>query len=561
MKKSAPAGTETGSEPLAKEEGARWLGFLAVLYPMVLYSRLLRSFPFASDDFEWVYFRIPGYLEALRDRQFPPLLFPSAFEGAGYAFPLFYPPFSHWVAAGSTALVGSPIRGVHLSFYASVILASLAMYHLARTLTGSSVFGLVAAVMYTALPYHTVDIYLRGALAESWSFVWYPLIVHAGIRTIREGRINCGFPLAVAGLILSHTVMALYFATACGLALVWVWHRYGANVGYRLLAGALAGAGLTLWYIIPSQSMLGGVWASLPELMQTSKEAVRNSAPRPENRFYGLDMVPWIMVLVVLRILFKENRQQALSSLGRLWGLIAVSVLFTAFVYLPGPFLWLLPQPFAYVQFSWRMFAISGFSLTLLVVLLARHLPGKRMPIYLSITATIVALPYVILMGGGQPFGRGEQPSFQADGLKTYTVRGDYLPRPVLLPDVEDALRGVRERADSAGISFQRKGNSIWARGVGVPGEEVVFPRFFYPIYHARDQDGRTLDIRPQDGFVAVQASEHTDAVKISIATPGALLWGLLASVLVAVLWCSFALMDRREHPSPKQRRSGGQSH
>jgi len=510
---------------------------------MILYARLLRSYPFESDDFQWVYQRIPGYFDALRDGQFPPRIFPNAFDGGGYAFAHFYPPISHWVATGFAALTGSPVWGVHLSFYASVVLASVAMFRLGRALTGSALLGAVAAVIYTALPYHIVDVYLRGALAESWSFVWFPLIVHAGVSSVRAGRVTWVFPLAVAGLILTHTLIALYFACALGLALLWVCSCYGYGVALRLLAGGIVGASLSLWYILPTQAMLEGVWASVPELMQTSEEAVRRAAPRPGSAFFLLDLPPWFMVFVALKVLIQERRALAWESIRDVAGLLLLALGFSVYAYLPGLYQWLLPSIFAYVQFPWRVFAITGFLCTLLAILLARAVGGTRLPVFFLVAACSIALPYAIRMGGGERPVDGRQVAYHADGATTYTVVGDYLPRPILLPQALEALQQVRSEAASIGVVFDRNRGAIRAHGPR-GGTEVVFPLFHYPLYRAETKQGQPLTVLNRGGFVAVQFPDGSDSVVIRVSNPRTFWWGLALGVATSLFWC---VLVRRE--------------
>src|SRR3989344_5265294 len=68
------------------------------------------------------------------------------------------------------------IDSVKLVFFFSIFLSGLTMFVLAKELWGK-LAGLTSALFYMTLPYRAVDVYVRGALAESFSFVWLPLIL------------------------------------------------------------------------------------------------------------------------------------------------------------------------------------------------------------------------------------------------------------------------------------------------------------------------------------------------------------------------------------------------
>jgi hypothetical protein len=91
------------------------------------------------------------------------------------------------------------------------------MYLFTRSLFGP-LAATVGAVVYATLPYQLVDLYVRGALAESWAFVWLPLAALCLLRAWvdRRPHWSIGLAVTVAGLILTHNVTALLFLPALG---------------------------------------------------------------------------------------------------------------------------------------------------------------------------------------------------------------------------------------------------------------------------------------------------------------------------------------------------------
>src|SRR5205807_5151329 len=85
---------------------------------------------------------------------------------------------------------------------------------------------------YVYAPYRLVDLYVRGALAEHFAFVFFPLVLWAGRRTVRSAlgrglraRGTQGYivatALALAALVMTHDAIAIPFLP---LALAyWAW--------------------------------------------------------------------------------------------------------------------------------------------------------------------------------------------------------------------------------------------------------------------------------------------------------------------------------------------------
>lgn len=85
------------------------------------------------------------------------------------ALPYLLAEFLRWLGAGGV----QAIKAVYLLGFVS---SGLGIYLLGKEFYGAP-GGLVAAVVYVYLPYHLATVYVRGAYAEAWAFVLYPLIL------------------------------------------------------------------------------------------------------------------------------------------------------------------------------------------------------------------------------------------------------------------------------------------------------------------------------------------------------------------------------------------------
>ena len=76
------------------------------------------------------------------------------------------------------------------------------------------------AIVYMLVPYHVVvDLYNRAALAETWAFVWMPLVLYGVLKFSQsERRISVGIAIGFALLMLFTLVdRSALFLGAAGL--------------------------------------------------------------------------------------------------------------------------------------------------------------------------------------------------------------------------------------------------------------------------------------------------------------------------------------------------------
>ncbi len=183
----------------------------------------------ALSVFAWAPLTAPGYFLKAHDAPHT-LFFLNAFDqtlrdgyaiprwgtdfalGYGYPLFLFLSPLAYYVAEAFHLLGAGLTAAVKLTFALSFVLSGLTMYLLGRRLLGRSA-GLVAGALYLYVPYHLVDVYVRGDLAESFAYIFMPLCLWTFTRLLerRNGRDLAWAGLSYAGLLLAHNGTALLF--------------------------------------------------------------------------------------------------------------------------------------------------------------------------------------------------------------------------------------------------------------------------------------------------------------------------------------------------------------
>ncbi|MBI2641114.1 glycosyltransferase family 39 protein [Candidatus Roizmanbacteria bacterium] len=131
--------------------------------------------------------------------------------GFGFGYPLynFYPPFIYYLAELFHLLGFSYIWSIKLLIMAGFFLASIGIFYLMKRFIGRAA-GFLSAALYTFFFYHSITVYVRGALAEFFSFSILPFLFLTIDRLNERPTFKNGilFGILFAVLILIHPLIA-----------------------------------------------------------------------------------------------------------------------------------------------------------------------------------------------------------------------------------------------------------------------------------------------------------------------------------------------------------------
>lgn len=545
---------------------------------------LLRSGYWRSDDGLIHLFRLAALERAVAAGAWYPRLFPEFAFDYGFAVLHYYAPLSYYVGLFFTSLGLNTVNAMKAAFALSLVASAVAMWWLARDVWENEAAGILAAAIYTYLPYHLADVYVRGALAESWAFFWWPLVLWAVWRE-RWGLCVAG----LAGLVLTHNLSALLFAP---LFAVWwaiiTWERrlpeqpilaYWLSAARKLAVVVVLAAFISAFYWLPV--LLETRWVLLAvdvggrgftrHLYPWHEWIARTFFYRyfPHQQVAAEHPLSWAHLALLLIIPAAAWKwQHRLPSKKLFWALEGVLVVTLFLLTASSRPLWeLIVVPFGMVQYPWRWLGISVCLTALLSGVLVYRMPGRRWQsmfvVGWTITLAASSLPFVPRERLDVPVARMPEVMWEADYAAQQigaTWTAEYLPRwvreerwavprPVERPEV--GLTAAVERAQLVEVSPWRYVLEVEARAP----TELRLHQFYLPAWQAR-VDGQPAPTWPSTslGLVTVNVSTGHHRVEINWHPTRAVRVGTWLSLLSLAGWIGWEISQRWRHWSRQER-------
>ncbi len=379
------------------------VGFLVVLLIcfVAIWPFLSRAGLPRETDAELHIYRLAELSRLVRGGELYPRWSPHFYYGYGYPIFNFYAPLAYYLGLLIELLPPfDAVEAVKALFVAGLLVAGVAMYGFVRDNWGRSA-GFVAAAAYVYAPYiQYVDPHARGDLAESLSFAAFPLALWALHRFMNSGRALpwLASVIAVAGVILSHNLMAMVFFALLTGWVAWQWvlqlvrRRRGRNAASKAIGptgkplpasvgllplALLLGVGLSAFFWLPValeqdavnlSSLIGdgshfdfrNHFLSLSQLLAPTQMLDWGAT---EQRFvFGLGIAQWLLGLTGIVFIILGRVRQRGEALYFVIAFISVLFLMTS----ASLVVWELVPLLEYLQFPWRLL---GPAVALLAVL------------------------------------------------------------------------------------------------------------------------------------------------------------------------------------------------
>jgi hypothetical protein len=304
-----------------------------------------------------------------------------------YGAPLFqfYPPLVSYLGLLFYGLGLGYIGAAKATFAVSLLLAGWGIYLYARAVLQNRAAAWLSALLYIAAPYLLLDIYERGAAAETLALALLPWLLWA-LRGQVVGEERHFFWLSaglIAALILTHNITALFVLPAVVgyVVLLALYERKGSTLAPIALS-LLLGLGLAGFYWLPAMREVKHTYAEQYMLSAESDVtqnllawrdvvqptlAVEYTGPL-RFRFALRPLLFGLMGLLALPFLHRRPRFEV--------GILALAWLVVLFLQTEQAlFFWQEMPLVRFIQFSWRLYGLATLSTALLAGAVIAALP------------------------------------------------------------------------------------------------------------------------------------------------------------------------------------------
>lgn len=344
-------------------------------------------------------------------------------RGFGAPTTSYYPPGVYYLTSAFYAISHDwivALLGTHLLMMAASAIAFL--FYIRQFVSNRA--AAIATTAYIFLPYHLLDQYQRGAMAEMLGFIWMPLMLLFGERLFRrrevevpgEGRpAGSGILLNLAGLaasygafLWSHPPTAYQFSLAFGIyMLVFAWLRRELR-GLILVGCAIAlGVMLSAAYMYPAaleQDLIRHEYVSETWPYHSTYVFVHHLPYKSAGGFFRLVDAIWIFgALITLAsgaLIFTLQRQRLAWRLRERAIVWFITGCFASFMMLKySAFIGRYIPKIDIGVFTWRMLSITTLVAALFAGLCA-HLASEKLNLLRGRRLLFASLAGIIAFGG-----------------------------------------------------------------------------------------------------------------------------------------------------------------
>src|SRR6185369_9866145 len=374
---------------------------LVIFLSAAFLSPLLSHTFYESHDGEAHLARFAAYTKAFQDGQFPPRWAGDLNFGYGTPVFIFYYPLPGYLAS-LMHFGGMSFEMIFkLLMIAGFLLAPICFYLWAKLLFKKEV-AVIGALLYGLAPYHFLDLYVRGDIAEVLAFIFVPLVFWAIEKTVTEkknmfiiwGGIFYGL------LILSHNGVSLMFSP--------VFLLYGIirSKNKKLFASIVVlffiGLVLSAFFWMPAlyegryvntKLFIGNMYKdNFPTVLQLiiSRWGFGADVAKANGLSPQLGLIPFGFAVAACSLFFKEKKKRKIF--GMWLGVFAAAV----FITLPiSNSVWSHISLLRLYEFPWRFVGLVSFAAAVLACFVLEKIHNKKIFIVLLLAILITSLPLV----------------------------------------------------------------------------------------------------------------------------------------------------------------------
>lgn len=475
--------------------------------------------------------RIYQMEKCFMDGQIPCRWVPDMAYGYGQALFNFYSAFPYYTGIIIRILTPLSIIGTIKALFAlSLLGGAVGMYFLAKEFWGHR-GGLISAILYTYAPYRALDVYVRGALAESFALAIYPFLWLYFYRLIKYGGYKniAGVSLSLMALLTTHNISTMIFTP---LTLLWVLGWIVVSRNWRAIisvaAAGFLGVGLASFFILPAlfeqniiqtqyltqgYSDYRGHFVTLNQLFVDRSWGDGPSIFGPnENISFQIGWPHWWLVipgvLAVFYLIFNRQKK-ALGLLALAFFMFAG--FFTFLTHSKSIYVWEAVPIMSFIQFPWRFLGLTVFFLSLGGGVIALLPKFKTLGVLVVTSLTIILnYNYFIPVNYSRLVTDNEKLTGVAFELQQKAAILDYLPKTAKKAPESVAFEMPKTISGSAVVKNFDKGSNRFSFDVEAYTEtQIEVPVMYFPGWTLLVNDKeRSPEIHGDYGLIKLSLDE-----------------------------------------------------
>lgn len=523
---------------------------IAFLFP------LLNPYFYISHDGEAHVARFAAYYQAYTDGQFPARWAGGLNQDFGSPVLIFYYPLPGTLASLIHSFGINFEESFKILMAVSFVLSPISFYLWISRKVRKDV-AIMGGLLYGLAPYHFLNTYVRGDIAEMMALALTPLVFlfidkitkKAAITTIVFGS------LTYALLILSHNAVSLMFSFAIfGYTLLQFFKRGGdKQLIYQYTSILVLGLGLSAFFWIPAlyesrftnaslfvgnmfrehfppaSSLIYSSWGFGPDVNKAG-----GLSPQIGPLHVGI-----VFLGTILMFIKRKFDRELLFWLFVFVGTVFLTISISTFLWERLPLLKLF-------QFPWRWTALSSFTASIIIVLTFNTFYSKRLLLIVAMLILISSLPFVKVERFVQARGDNYYASYkgttdyhgQASTIWTEGDAGQTPSTPI------ETIQGKARISDK-----KRKSNKHTFVINAGENTRVLDNTVYFPGWQAR-VDNKKVPIEFQDinyrGFITFNVPKDLHKVEVKfMESPIRLLSDIISLIGLTMVLVMFVTRER----------------
>lgn len=481
------------------------------------------------DDMQVI--RLQQMTKCFEDGQIPCRM--SLDLGGAYSQPHFnyYSAFPYYLGSIIHQIGFSYLDSIKILFFLSIFLSAFGLYHLSRHFF-SNTASLASVILISLSTYRLVNIYVRGALAESFALALLPGVIALFLTLIKPTRLKIILSAIVFSFFLTSHPISIVINTPI-FVLVGLYLLFKSRQGFiGLVLSVCLGLGLSAFFLLPAfieQPLINTIsllndyyqyalhYPTIKQLLLETNWGYGPSRPGPEDGFSYHIGYAHLLILAISSLLTLKKLKNFITLV------VALSLGYLFLNHARSVGIWEVLPLVRFVQFPWRLLGPLSLLTSFLAAFVLSRLPQKFQKFALVVVFLIAFIP----MSANLHFDKYYQDATDQQYLsgagwdqQRKAASHDYLPAGIddlptdLAPDNPIALNNAKINLHY----FDRKTN-YFATEIDVYDESatIQFPVLKFPqwqVHLNKSTDNATLE-EDSTGLISIKlpkGSHHIQA-------------------------------------------------